>query len=151
MSDKGKGSDQEQGSDHSDPSSPSLSLFDFNSPKNKSGSQEPTAQGPSLMEQLIQMERAQAKKRPKKTYWTYEAIEDNDPPAVKETIAVKADEGEDAEPEKPKDSGTKAKRPSVSGPKKSAQDRKWEAPFVFTNEKSPLDGTVLRVRTSLCS
>lgn len=51
-----------------------------------------------------------------------------------------------SEPAKP----TSAKKPRQAGatPRKTNIDRKWEAPFVYTDEKSPLTNADLRVRTS---
>ena len=46
---------------------------------------------------------------------------------------------------------SKHPRRSTSGPKKSAKDKKWEAPFVLTDPKSPLTSADLRVSPSLSS
>lgn len=60
----------------------------------------------------------------------------------------------DTEPRKRKasdqDKSSTAKRPQHAGaaPKKTNLDRKWEAPFVYTDENSPLTNADLRVRTS---
>lgn len=44
---------------------------------------------------------------------------------------------------------SKKPRRVLSAGKKSAQDKKWEAPFVYTDAKSPLANADLRVRISL--
>jgi hypothetical protein len=46
---------------------------------------------------------------------------------------------------------SKKPRHVVSAAKKSAQDKKWEAPFVYTDAKSPLANADLRVRIYLFS
>jgi hypothetical protein len=46
---------------------------------------------------------------------------------------------------------SKKPRHVVSAGKKSAQDKKWEAPFVYTDAKSPLANADLRVRIYLFS
>jgi hypothetical protein len=45
---------------------------------------------------------------------------------------------------------SKKPRRVASAAKKSAQDKKWEAPFVYTDAKSPLANADLRVRIYLC-
>lgn len=47
------------------------------------------------------------------------------------------------------DKSSTAKKPRhAAAPKKTNLDRKWEAPFVYTDEKSPLTNADLRVRIS---
>ncbi|KAK5662762.1 hypothetical protein OQA88_6169 [Cercophora sp. LCS_1] len=120
-------------------STPPESLFDPDSPvKTKTNVQDSAGSGPSLMEQLLMMEAAQETtptgrpKRAKKPHWKLE------PEA---TITTKGADEQNTEPQKSNEPG---KRHSVSGAKKSAQDKKWEAPSVFTDEKSPLTQADLR-------
>lgn len=68
--------------------------------------------------------------------------------------SVSSDVQPDTEPRKRKASDqakpTSAKKPRQAGavPRRTNIDKKWEAPFVYTDEHSPLTNADLRVRTS---
>jgi hypothetical protein len=69
-------------------------------------------------------------------------------------IAHDSDEGGQSSTQKRKASISRKPAPAkkvrrvLSAPRKSAQDKKWEAPFVYTDSKSPLANADLRVSIS---
>jgi len=132
------------------PTSPSESVFDDDGQDESVPPPTTTENGLTLLEQLLKLEEEkkqgpEGRKMRSQTRSRAASKGDNDLPETKRRKV--------AEVPKPQTkvtihvTPTPAKKPATSTTRKSAKDKKWEAPFVYTDEKSPLTNADLRAST----